>query len=121
MNNSKFNHHYSECFKKWVELEYGVAFKDVINQVGTGMMDLYQMSKNAVTDKINRHCSPKPVLTLSKYVHKSSGNEYTLLCVTNTTATKGEYVEMAVYVNNNNEIFSRPMIEFAEKFSEIKL
>ncbi len=119
MNNSKFKHHYSESFKKWVELEYGVAFKDVISQVGTGMMGLYQMSKNAVTDKINSHCSPKPILTLSKYVHKSSGNEYTLLCVTNTTATKGGYTEMAVYMNNDNEIFSRPMTEFEEKFSEI--
>lgn len=117
-SNPKSKDRYSSEFKSWVELEYGVPFNDVVEKVGAGLVDLYQISKQTVTDKLHRHCSPNPILNMKRFAHKSSGDIYTLLCVTNTTATKSCYHEMAVYMNTKNEIFSRPMAEFVEKFSE---
>lgn len=116
--NLKSKERYSPEFKAWVELEYGVPFNEVVEQVGAGLVDLYQISKQTVTDKVSQHCSPNQILDMKKFIHKASGDVYTLLCITNTTATKSEYIEMAVYMNGKNEIFSRPMAEFVEKFAE---
>lgn len=117
-SNLQFKEYFSPEFKSWVELEYGIPFNEVVEQVGIGLVNLYQISKQTVKDKVFQHCAPNPVLNMKKFIHKKSGKIYTLLCITNTTATKSGYDEVAVYMNENNEIFSRPIAEFVDKFAE---
>lgn len=53
------------------------------------------------------------------FIHKATRRMYTLIHVTNQTASKEGWVEHAVYKSNSGEIFSRPLSEFLEKFVNV--
>ncbi len=108
---------YSEEFKLWVSLQYGLPFKVIETTVNVSLIDqLYN-----VHQKIRNELSflvVKPVLQLEKFTHVKTGNPYTLMCIANSTAEKKEYVETAVYIDHAQNIFSRPNAEFNEKFKK---
>lgn len=53
------------------------------------------------------------------FVHKNTGRLYTLIQVTNQTASKDGWEPQAVYKNEEGEIYSRSLTEFQEKFSKV--
>lgn len=55
-----------------------------------------------------------------KYKHLKTGNIYNLMAVANTTASDYRFPLTAVYVNQDGEVFARPMIEFSAKFAPIE-
>ena len=55
-----------------------------------------------------------------KYVHKKTGNKYTVLIVSNDTTTRDGFPEMVTYMSEGGLVYSRPMSEFVEKFEPVK-
>lgn len=53
----------------------------------------------------------------SWWVHKKTGNRYTVLHLTNTQARKDGWPVMVVYIDEYKDIWSRPVEEFLEKFN----
>ena len=53
------------------------------------------------------------------FIHKSTGRMYTLIHVTNQTASKEGWEPQAVYKSEWGEVYSRPLTEFLEKFSNV--
>lgn len=53
------------------------------------------------------------------YYHKSSGNLYLKLNHTNINSNKPGFSENVVYQNFDNEIYSRDLTEFNNKFDEV--
>lgn len=56
----------------------------------------------------------------SEWVHKSSGNLYKIVCVTNLMATKPDFQPQVVYEDEELIIWSRPLCEWESKFKYIK-
>lgn len=57
---------------------------------------------------------------MSKYEHLKTGNLYRKLFHTNINSTKEGFPETVVYQSlTTKEIYSRPLVEFEEKFKEV--
>lgn len=58
---------------------------------------------------------------MSKYQHLKTGNLYRKLFHTNIGSTKEGFPETVVYQSvSNGKIYSRPLVEFEEKFKEVE-
>lgn len=55
---------------------------------------------------------------INKVYEHHSGKEYVLLTVTNTQATKSDYIKTAVYADKELVTWSRPLQEFLDNFKE---
>lgn len=49
------------------------------------------------------------------HIHKNHETEYELLLISNSTATKPGWIDTAVYINEDLELYSCPMWEFEGK------
>jgi len=54
------------------------------------------------------------------HIHKETGSLYQLLFYTNIGSTRENFPETAVYISSTGWLLSRPLVEFNEKFEEIK-
>ena len=53
------------------------------------------------------------------HIHKETGGLYRLLFITNEDATKDKFVVTAVYLGGDGSLWSRPLVEFNDRFEEI--
>lgn len=54
------------------------------------------------------------------WIHKRTRNKYYLLYIANSHATDPRFVETAVYEDMQGRVWSRPMVEFLDKFETAK-
>lgn len=59
------------------------------------------------------------MLKTRKFAHIQSGAVYTLLTISNEAATNPDFVRQAVYLDEDGNVWSRPLAEFEEKFIEL--
>lgn len=79
---------------------------------------LYSVKPDPVEDDLPTPESPNPKST---WKHKHTGNKYTVITVSNESATREDYPVTVVYQGEDGEIWSRPITRWYESMSEIEI
>lgn len=113
MNNS-----YSNDFKGWLCMQFGLGFDEIQVKISSKILQDY-CNIFETTKMLLNPSTPNQAFCFSHYRHEKSGDTYTLICISNSTAVQNEYIESAVYINGSGEIFSRPLDQFRSKFTKL--
>jgi hypothetical protein len=91
-----------------------VATSSMVQVASPIKVDVLELDGN--TEFISHAALPDDLKAGIEWLHKSTGNLYEVITVSNLNSTKPDFVPTVVYRGRDGAVWSRPVSEFIEKF-----